>query len=538
MLHIVSKRLLSLVVYFAQTMSTYWRMTKTAVRFRKVLWAGSAYFEDERNAPEFKRLLIESGPVFIKLGQWMAQRPDVFPRHFIAHLESLQREAPQHSFAETRRIVEAALGARLDAAFEWFEQKPIASGSIAQVYRAHYQGRDVVVKVCHPNIARDVDRDLQLLRKLVAAGAAANNYHCKVVDVNRVTREMLAQCDMTHERKCIETIALNFAGNPLVHFPQPLFAAREILIETFVSGVDFSRIGDPAHDPFKYADDDEIAEAKALCKQVTMAAFLQMILHDALLHADLHRGNLLYHMERSKDDGRLIAHLTMLDLGIVVHLNDVQMDAVLQLIVGLYSVHPKTVVDALAKVAMQNNDFTSQVMDNFATDCGSLIMRIDGEQKARGGIDVAKVMDELLRLLHRHRLLVDGNLIRVMVDFILISEGRENKEDDNLTDDTIDWVLYGADGDHFPIVEHLVGIPMAVERRKMDAAGRVKRDDKKTQNMTVRSLSVARTTKYAQVESLGDALAMQNQSMMDAGSVLSKGTCRMPRKRTACKKDL
>ena len=74
-----------------------------------------------------------------------------------------------------------------------------------------------------------------------------------------------------------------------------------------------------------------------------MASFFQMVLHDALLHADLHDGNMLYSIERRNDEEeskeRLVAHLHLLDFGIAVQLNDIQKEAIHQLIVGLYVLH-------------------------------------------------------------------------------------------------------------------------------------------------------------------------------------------------------
>lgn len=505
-------------------MSTYVKLVQTAFRFRKAISQGAAYFEDASNAEPFKRLLIEGGPVFIKIGQWMAQRPDVFPEHFIKNLQSLQRDAPQHSFAETEKMVCGALGIdTLDKVFQNFERKPLASGSIAQVYRATYKGQDVVIKVRHPNIEQRVRDDLLMLRKAVRVGVAFNNYHCRVIDFDRVMREMLAQCNMSHERDCINVISQNFCDNPMVHFPEPLFANSDILIESFVQGVEFGDVGDSAKDPFEYRDDAERDRARVLCKIITMASFLQMILRDALLHADLHRGNLLYRIERTQD-GELRAHLTMLDLGIVVKLNDVQMDAVNQLITGLFAVHGKTVVDALAKVTMQNNEFTNEKMDAFAHDCIDLTEKMDERRREENGVDVPRIMADMLRLLHKHRLLIDGNMIRIMIDFILINEGRKNHQQDNLMNDTINWVVFEDEDHSFPIVDHLVQIPLAVDQREMDESGRLKRDESKVQGFSVGSLSNARSRKFSQVGTLADAVGMKKQTLLDCGSVTSHGT--------------
>jgi len=522
-----------------QRMSTYVRALRIAARFRRIWWQGSAYFENAANADELRRLLICSGPVFIKLGQIMCQRPDVFPEPFLRRLASLQRDAPQHAFATTRLEVLLALNIRrLDDVFLRFEQQPLASGSIAQVHEAVYKdGRRVAVKVRHPGIVQQVKDDLGLLRTIVDIGRRANNHYCRVIDVDRVMREMLAQCDMQHELRCLQTIATNFDNNPLIEFPKPIFANEAVLIESFVEGLDYGQIGDPQFDRFEYRNDAEREQARALCKQATLAAFLQMILHDALLHADLHRGNIMYRIERSDDEQqRLVPRVILIDFGIVVHLNDVQIEAIHELIVGLYQLHCQTVIGALSRVAMQNNALDNQRFRAFSDDCVKLVASVDQRRMEEGGINIARVMQELLVLLHRNRLLVDGNMIRVIVDFIMINEGRDNLDDDNLFDHTCKWVLQSVDGEHFAlIIDHLVQFGMADFNRKAKISGRVTGDNgRASQAMALRRMSTARQVKYASVESLRGALSMRGESLTEAGSsmgVQQRAKLLQPRRR-------
>mmetsp|Transcript_17046 Transcript_17046/g.64988 ORF Transcript_17046/g.64988 Transcript_17046/m.64988 type:complete len:171 (-) Transcript_17046:1602-2114(-) len=85
--------------------------------------------------PLLTSTLARCGPAFIKWGQWAATRPDMFPEGLCDSLETLQSRAPTHSYAFSRKQVEAALEMPLEDAFERFEETPVASGSIAQVGR-------------------------------------------------------------------------------------------------------------------------------------------------------------------------------------------------------------------------------------------------------------------------------------------------------------------------------------------------------------------------------------------------------------------
>lgn len=88
--------------------------------------------DSRKTYDEVNKLLMQA---FIKWAQWASTRPDVFPEDLCNVLASLQSGAPEHSFAFTSKQIEIELGAPVNKIFEYFSLKPIASGSIAQVYK-------------------------------------------------------------------------------------------------------------------------------------------------------------------------------------------------------------------------------------------------------------------------------------------------------------------------------------------------------------------------------------------------------------------
>jgi hypothetical protein len=72
---------------------------------------------------------------FIKWAQWASTRPDIFPESLCSVLSTLQSQAPEHSFSFTKKQIRNELGAPIEEVFETFSVRPIASGSIAQVYK-------------------------------------------------------------------------------------------------------------------------------------------------------------------------------------------------------------------------------------------------------------------------------------------------------------------------------------------------------------------------------------------------------------------
>lgn len=96
---------------------------------------------DKSNARDLAwRLLLFSirngGAAFIKWGQWSATREDMFPTELCRVLANLHDQAPTHSWAESKRSIEGAFGEVVEKLFETIEERPIASGSIAQVLPA------------------------------------------------------------------------------------------------------------------------------------------------------------------------------------------------------------------------------------------------------------------------------------------------------------------------------------------------------------------------------------------------------------------
>jgi nucleoside-diphosphate-sugar epimerase len=105
--------------------------------------------------------LGQGGAAFIKWGQWSSTRSDIFPEELCQALEKLQAQAPEHGFSFTKRAIFNEFGDKIENIFDYFEERPIASGSIAQVYKAGLHGRDVAVKVRHPNVYENIKLDFR-----------------------------------------------------------------------------------------------------------------------------------------------------------------------------------------------------------------------------------------------------------------------------------------------------------------------------------------------------------------------------------------
>jgi len=119
--------------------------------------------------PERLRQTLERlGPTFIKIGQYLALRPDILDQAYCNELLKLVDRVPPDSLAVVQQVLLEELGGRLEDHFEWFATQPIAAGSLAQVYEARtLEGDHVAVKVQRAGAVERVDRDLHRMRSLL-----------------------------------------------------------------------------------------------------------------------------------------------------------------------------------------------------------------------------------------------------------------------------------------------------------------------------------------------------------------------------------
>lgn len=125
-------------------------------------------------ARRLREALEELGPTFVKFGQMLSQREDLFPAELAGELRSLQDRASSFPAATARQIIEAETGRGIEELFASFEDAPLAAASVAQVHRAQLpDGTPVIVKVQRPDIEATVEGDIAVLRRLARMLPAA-----------------------------------------------------------------------------------------------------------------------------------------------------------------------------------------------------------------------------------------------------------------------------------------------------------------------------------------------------------------------------
>lgn len=257
--------------------------------------------------------LTELGPTFVKLGQILATRVDVFPPAWIQEFERLHNQVPPVPFAEIRPELERAWGQPVEELFAHFDTEPFAAASVAQVYRATLKdGTAVVVKARRPDILTKIEADLRILAhlaRLMELEMPEVRRYRPLQIVSQLKRSLLRELDLVKEARNLEAFGRNFSGeqgvNAGVHIPKVFW---EFCGETV--NVQEELVGVPGTDLVR-------ARLEGLDLNLLAArgadAVLKMILVDGYFHADPHPGNVIF-----LPDNRI----GLLDFGMVGRVTD------------------------------------------------------------------------------------------------------------------------------------------------------------------------------------------------------------------------
>ncbi|KAH9997697.1 hypothetical protein BJV74DRAFT_825975 [Russula compacta] len=259
-----------------------------------------------------------AGPTFIKLAQWAASRADLFPTYC----------GRPHALAHTKRVIERVFQRPFGEVFEEFDETPIGSGAIAQVYRATMKQdllppsyfdpkrtqkkgpgalapvilpeskpsvptAAVAIKVLHPRVAKLIERDLTIMSFFahLITLFPGMQWVSLPEEVEVFGRMMYEQLDLRKEADNLVTFERNFMTRQApVTFPRPLqiWSTTDLLVEEYQTAVPLELFMKNGGGPY----DDQLAE-------LGLDAFLNMLLLDNFVHSDLHPGNIMVKFSRS-----------------------------------------------------------------------------------------------------------------------------------------------------------------------------------------------------------------------------------------------
>ncbi|QBB68995.1 ubiquinone biosynthesis regulatory protein kinase UbiB [Pseudolysobacter antarcticus] len=252
--------------------------------------------------------LTELGPIFVKFGQILSTRRDLLPPDIAEQLALLQDQVAPFPGAQALAMIEAALGKPIAELYAAFDQKPLASASIAQVHAARlHDGREVVIKVLRPNIAARIQQDIQLLQAL---GALAQRWHPNADKVRpldivaEIENTLRNELDLQREAANASVLRRNFLNSDDMYVPEVFWSHSKESVLTL------ERVRGIPTDDLRALDAAGIDRIALAEKGVRL--FYTQVFRDNFFHADAHPGNIWVDATRTADP-RFIA----LDFGIM-----------------------------------------------------------------------------------------------------------------------------------------------------------------------------------------------------------------------------
>ncbi len=274
--------------------------------------------------PALVRALSQIGPSYVKLGQFLATRPDVVGGEIADALSELQDRMAPFGRAQAVAIIEKAFRKKIDELYVGFGE-PVAAASVAQVHHARVRDKngehEVAVKVLRPGVeaqfARDL-RDMYLVAGLAERWSAEARRLRLIEVVDTLARTVKLETDFRLEAAAASEFADNIANDPEMRAPHVDWdrTVKEVLTLEWIDGA-------PLSDPARVAAEGH--DLKHVGRTV-LQSFLRHAMRDGFFHADMHQGNLFIDRE-----GRLVA----IDFGIMGRLGPKERRFLAEILYGL-----------------------------------------------------------------------------------------------------------------------------------------------------------------------------------------------------------
>lgn len=248
------------------------------------------------DAPRGERIrlaLIELGPIFVKFGQAISTRRDLFPLDIADELAKLQDRVPPFPSNEAIAIMDKAYGRPVQEIFSRFDEQPLAAASIAQVHGAALQdGTEVIVKVLRPGVKELIERDLDVL---YALAKLADKYWREakrlrpIEIVAEYEKTVLDELDLIREGANSAQLKRNFDGSDLLYVPDVYwdYCRAEVLVQERIYGVPISDMK-----ALRAAN----TNIQLLAENGVEIFFTQVFRHN-FFHADMHPGNIFVQID-------------------------------------------------------------------------------------------------------------------------------------------------------------------------------------------------------------------------------------------------
>jgi ubiquinone biosynthesis protein len=348
-----------------------------------------------------RHALEKLGPTFVKLGQVLATRVDLFPPEWIAEFELLQDAAPPLDFEDLRAQLEEDLGGPPEEIFAEFDTDALAAASIAQVHRARlHDGTEVIVKIRRPGIKRTVEADLRLMKRLAQIATRENpdaqRFRPEEV-VHQFILSLRRELDLAHECRNAERVAENLADHEHIVVPKVYWqwTSERVNVQEYIDGI-------PGRDLAAFA---AAGLDRRLIASRGASAVLRMVLVDGFFHADPHPGNIFF-----LHDNRI----ALIDFGMIGHLTEERRFQVVELLHAMVERDTTRVCEVLLE--WSNNAHAPS--ERLVADICAFLDQYHG--MALGRVDLPAMIRDMMAMLRENRLMLPADLSMMFKVFLTL----------------------------------------------------------------------------------------------------------------------
>jgi len=359
-------------------------------------------FEKLSRAERVRMAFEELGPTYVKLGQVLSTRPDLIPVDFTEELSKLQDKVPPFSFDAAKKTIESEFAKPLDELFASFDEIPFASASIGQVHRAVLEdGEMVAVKVQRPGIKKIIEVDLEImlhLAMLVERNIKEMALYRPVKVVEEFARTLEREIDYTIEATSMERFARHFLDDPAIYIPRVFrdMSTEHVLTMELVEGIKVSEV-----DKLEAADLDR--------KTITARGadfYLKQVFDFGFFHADPHPGNIFILPENV---------ICLIDFGMTGTVNRQTREDFVDLIDSVIHRQEARAIQVLLKLTHWEEEPHLRQLEKDVSDFMGQHL-----YKPLKDIEVGKLLNNLLGLASRHRLMIAPDIFLMMKTLTMV----------------------------------------------------------------------------------------------------------------------
>ena len=359
--------------------------------------------DEDFEVSDLRYAMEELGPAFIKLGQLLATRPDLVGNEICDDLKLLRDNTPVTPFEEIREVIEGELGKPLEEVYSEFNEEPLGSASIGQVYKATLKdsGMEVAVKVQKPGIYDIIVPDVKILNNLAGTVdkhvSKSRTFNLPAM-AKEFERSIFKELNYLEEVRNIGKITKNFADVEYIKIPEvyPELCTSKLINMELIDGYEVTDLID---NEIEGIDNTAIA-------QYGTQSYLKQVLVDGFFHADPHPGNLFV-----TRDGRLC----YIDFGMMGVVNDQFRSNFAQLVLLLLDGNSHHVINQLLYM---NIITPEQNTPEFREDIDDLL-------NAYIGVDMDQmdgIFDDLMNVMINHNIILPREFVMIGRGIILIEE--------------------------------------------------------------------------------------------------------------------